>query len=212
MIINENEKNRIKSLYGLLTESAPPEENVLVANKNPFKYEEYKNARKFYNSNLKDGDLFFKIKGESGWKNGMTDYLSSKIKQNFDGKTIRWNDNIGKLRFEENNNIFVKSEGETGTQSILGFYINLQDENGRRIGEIVFNPRDGFKELKRSRVDYEKYNKNPSGSLPLKDEFITISIQNNDSMKTLVFSFSNWNVLPDEFFEIRKIQRQKTDF
>jgi hypothetical protein len=215
MIINENEKNRIKSLYGLLTESAPPEESVLVANKNPFKYEEYKNARKFYSSNLKDGDLFFITKGTSGWKDGLTDYLSSKIKENFDNKTIRYKrlddlstDHIGVLRseyFDTTGNrsklVLSLKEENPGTQCINFFTLQLRDQSGKTIiGDIFFDSKEGFKYVSY----YSQYQK--------KDITFKVEVQSNDSIKTKVYSFSNWNTIPDEFFEIRKIQRQKTDF
>jgi hypothetical protein len=212
MVINENEKNRIKSLYGLMTETAPPpNESVLVAIKNPFKYNEYQTARKFYNPSLKDGEMFFLYK-----RNELEDYIKSKIKESFDNKTIRYQrldtpqkvDNIGILRSEffsqtgnEDATTVSLKLTEPGTQCISFFRMQLRDENGEsEEGSIFFEPKVGF-------VYYEFTTWSPR-----KTYKVNIQVPSNESIKSKVFSFSNWNTIPDEYFEIRQIKRQNTDF
>jgi hypothetical protein len=60
LIITEEEKNRIKLLYEVVTK-LPPDESILVANKNPYKYPEYESARRVYSSKLVNGDLFYEL-------------------------------------------------------------------------------------------------------------------------------------------------------
>lgn len=204
MIINESEKKRIKSLYGLITEDAPPSESVLVAYKNPFKYEEYESARRVYSASLVDGDMFYvqfdkelplKLQDEKEMKGLQTILV---------GKTINIEDEIYKI-------ISIKSEylGSKGS-----YYIRLENSS-------KYDSNYPYQTL---RVKFDTYGKyHPSNTLKYslqkgdnrKDFSVTgegLSRLGMEIIKNMDNTKIEYKDLPDENFEIRKIQRQKTDF
>ena len=91
MILSESEKNRIKGLYGLVTEAdtaPPPDESVLVAKKNPFSNSKYNDFLQPYNSKMVDGDKFYVF---NGFRNH---YVKNTLFEDLEGKTFRYKDRI----------------------------------------------------------------------------------------------------------------------
>lgn len=198
LIITEEEKNNIRLLY----ESTPPNESVLVANKNPFTNNEYSGAKRFYSGDMKDGDLFFKT------KDTLVPYLKSEINRSFEGKSAKqvchwYEKNTDKLENVTDLTLplpkcelSIKTEmweGNLGTTPLksLSWQVSPTLPNDKRIyieGEgIIWNS------------DFElTYRKCVLGD-PIK-------------VTSVVKSITDWSKIPDQYFEIRKIQRQKTDF
>jgi hypothetical protein len=232
MILSESEKNRIKGLYGLVTEgdsAPPPNESILVSNKNPFKYSEYESARRLYNKDLVDGDLFFKGVEVSGiWYSKIGKWLESQYYSLFselDGKTLRLNsiDKIGTLvlyhhigTYEVNNKsnttvtywfkskdskkegkIRIQIDGNSSYESPYGGgEFNITDDLPK---DLVNNIMNRFKKFKRYDEVYsliEDFNSHPE----------------NEPYKRFDDHIDIMKMIPDNCFEIRKIQREKTDF
>ena len=217
LVITEEEKQTIKRLY----ESAPPpDESVLVDKKNPYNYSEYKSACRVYSKDLVDGDLFYK-----SIETNLTNEVWSKLERwlldsanaifkKLNNKTIRIMDEICSITFYETRftrinrqkNTTVVFTVETEKESNLDkIYIQrdgnsivktdtMELDGSRNIPkEFVNTVINGFKE-------YDKYHKPFKLLKNGSDE----DIYNNhlDVMK----------MIPDEYFEIRKIVRTKTDF
>ena len=198
LIISETEKKNILSLYEKTNVAPPPSESVLVVNKNPFKYNEYINARKFYGSSLKDGELFFKK------TDGFNKYIQEELSKKIEGKTLRgmWNNRDVVIQI---NRLFVftKDDGVVGTQCVHSMQFNgLIDSSEQDSINYFINPG--------SEITFEQTIFNGITLRSLGDA--TIKLVNPQSFKSVIFSVSNWNLIPDEYFEIRKIQRQTTDF
>jgi hypothetical protein len=227
MILSESEKNRIKGLYGLVTEgdsAPPPDESILVANKNPYKYSEYESARRLYNKNLVDGDMFYIIKrldGEYGYfgnLSGLYNKISLDVCKDILGKNVRL--------FEEDKILSIGNDVIIGSDDrirVLGFELKNTDKwlwvfedkkcsideprtHGGRLG-IPTNLRTntisrgwGYTGIKVP----EKF------TSVIVNKIVEIKkITNNLSMDKSESRIVN---IPDEYFEIRKIQREKTDF
>lgn len=238
MLLSESEKNTIRSLYGLVNEdeTVPPDESVLIANKNPFKYGEYLTSRRFYNQGLKEGDTFFVAKPT------LTNYIEEKIKENFDNKTLRFSktnsneDIIGTLVSDTKFKVYTTppvgvklKQTSVGTQCIEYFVLLItkdsKDPSSSTLGTsadgIYFNPQIGFEYLIVSdedeylqsfNRDIENIRKKSATNWISKSQVVKINVPSNSAVKSKVFSFSNWNTIPDEYFEIRKVQRKQTDF
>jgi len=219
LLITEEEKNRIKSLYE--TTTPPPSESVLVANKNPFKDSEYVTARRVYTPKLQNGDLFFEIVNESKYREYASDQNSKMIDEfvsGIIGKTFRENDEnyrIDDLKLSDNQ---VGGDGGSkfynftltnvnnnqtynGLMTILGYLENTQSKS-----TIRFH----FKEKQSNGLYYlepQKLNEVYSQYV------ITNCIQEKlDGFYSPTTSWLSINKIPDEYFEIRKIERQKTDY
>ena len=193
LIISEEEQKHIKKLYEAET-TPPPSESVLVVNKNPFKYNEYINARKFYGSSLKDGELFFKK------TDGFNKYIQEELSKKIEGKTLRgmWNNRDVVIQI---NTLFVftKDDGVVGTQCVNSLKFNgLIDGSEQNSINYFINP--GTEITFEQTLFYRS----------LGDA--TIKLVNPQSFKSVIFSVSNWNLIPDEYFEIRQIKREQTDF
>jgi len=232
MIINENEKNRIKSLYGLLTESAPPEESILVANKNPFKYTDLNSARRQYSPNLKDGDLFFVLKKDA------TNYIEgifTPLYLSFSNKTIRISntDDILKIKSKYDNlyrstYISINQENKIVSNVTFTYSIGeevLRDPSGSvSIGyqkiKVLDEPQDFTVTCNSTGQDLsitiKKYlSRIPSNELQQRfPEIYNALTQIGEKMKETYKSryVTIIDQIPNEYFEIRKIERQKTDF
>jgi len=195
IIISESEINHIRKLYET---APPPSESVLVANKNPFKYTEYVLAKRFYDKTLKDGDLFFTYGPE------FNTYIKDEINSSFIGKTIRFNfnntDNI--LTMEKLNYFSLKKlDGKVGTQCLsdVSFYSTLNDDRVyKRQVTFKYNSPNKFS------VDYYPYTVGSKNSV--------VKLVNEQSFLNTLFNITSWTKIPDEYFQIRKIQRQQTDF
>lgn len=225
MILSESEKNRIKSLYGLQNEeeTAPPDESVLIAIKNPFKYDEYKDARTFYNSSLKNGDRFYQIRGEEvepylnrNMLDDLTNYYKTnifeKLQEQIDGKTVRipQKDIISTITVQypisnyrgnvEDNWYYTRINNTTGNRDLIGFDITLKLSSEGYIVVEYRRYRDIYFLSVVKGMDYNLSN--------------TIKDHVTKSINTVIngmepFKISNFD---DNNFEIREIQRKQTDF
>jgi hypothetical protein len=208
MIISEQERSRIKSLYGLLTESAPPNESVLVANKNPFKYSEYESAQRIYESSLNDGDMFFTINPT------IKEYLKSiflPTYKSFIGKTIRIvnKDQILKVDgYTYPMDISLSSGYSTKVTPFSDLYILFKYMINGTLYPASYKPssdRIGLPEIGGFGNNSPFTKSDP--------EISNFLLQVGESIKSVYMDrLSNIQEIPDEYFEIRKIERQKTDF
>jgi hypothetical protein len=214
MIINESEKNRIKSLYGLLTEDAPPpDESVLVANKNPFS-DSSKDLTKGipisngYKSNLSEGALFFTFDSDSikKW------ILDTVNKSPINGKSVRAFDKnktedvlINIPDFLDANLSFTRLEGSPSDKERLSFTV-LFDKGPYSEQHIKLNSDGSIIKVSRRKDEWPyDYRYREYG------EFITNS-ETNTKILNIIKPLVNLGSIPDEYFEIRKIEKQKTDF
>jgi len=203
IIISESEKNHIKNLYEAET-APPPDESVLVAKKNPFKYPEYESARRIYSSDLEDGDMFYEMD---------TKYYSDKreeiekIKNLFlpslNNKTARFNDDIYTFLTTP-----INEFGGGGTMDIGEINIKKNDESYTRMYNVFYLPRD--KTIRFYYPGIKTYSVEKFGEHAL--TFPKISELFSKQHDEINEKYKNITTLPDEYFEIRKIQRKQTDF
>ena len=203
IIISESEKNNILSLYETTTVAPPPSESVLVVNKNPFKYPEFESARRTYSSDLKDGDMFYTV-NYLRYIGMIESPFNSEFVNNLVNKKVRIDDRI--LEFI---NPIVKESTNFGGP-------------GPKIGEINVKEEEEIKPYTiHLRKNYDKDNfyinffpKEKTYKYSNYYSFSVESINNlyNKEYQTKVQPRIELNNVPDEYFEIRKIQRQQTDF
>jgi len=235
MILSESEKNRIKGLYGLMTEAEtapPPDESVLVDKKNPFKYPQYENARKEYKKELVDGDLFYVVDKEK-----LREILINEVKKygiqfvnSLNNKTFRMNDTLYKFSLsnltESIGKELIKEIGTSNYTSIFLSPINigiLDSENMMEYKTFAYVPKSG---LYMSDSTFGNnfanellfLNTENEGSVflnPVYYDMVSRISNKNINQNWLNFIKSkipNASIFPDDLFEIRKIQRQQTDF
>ncbi len=209
LIITEEEKNRIKLLYEA---APPPSESIVVANKNPFKYDEYKNARKPYSPELKDGDLFYTFDRK------LTDEFGKNFIVNF-YKPLLINKTI---RTDNDKNVTIKDLSAWFYSYVLDKpQINENDSNMFKL-YLLYGFGDGSCININTVSKFVENCPDQSGLSFLKGSGTLIEnpfhnlIKVND--KLLNFIKSNLPPIiqrseyPDEYFQVKKIQRQKTDF
>ena len=206
MILSESEKNRIKGLYGLVTEAdasaPPPDESVLVAKKNPFKDKSIMDMvtkdGKFirYDKDLVDGDTFLSY-NSGNIKQYFQSIGEDFFNRNFLGKTIRYIENGTDYtkKLEEKNLYIIDDTSYITPKTLYGFR-----ELGFKYPWITYDFNKDIVEGGRLGFSGPEYDI----SEETKNKLLQIFRGNKDK-----FSMSN---VPDEYFEIRKIQREKTDF
>ena len=203
MILSESEKNRIKGLYGLVTEAEtapPPDESVLVAKKNPFNYEEYKGAIRGYSSDLKDGDLFTNTFLPFG-DYSVSDYVKNSMDENFKGKDFRF---ISKSYDSINQYKDIKFYGPKIQNNITYYTYN------NRV--IMFFKKHMTKIDINLQSGEFKYFTNVGTGESVETNYTKLSKESENKILTILRKIFNIKNIPDECFEIRKIQREKTDF
>jgi len=199
LIISETERKNILSLYEATNVTPPPSESVLVVNKNPFKYPEFENARKTYNSELKDGDLFYIVQNYKYEKKITTEFNQNFIKDLY-YKSAKYDDIIYRFispNVNESTTSYPYGIGKIGIQ------VNGSDIENYSVRRARTKVENEFI------IDFEKNNK--SG---LNNSIWIPSIQQlyNKNYKEEVLPKLKIETVPDEYFEIRKIQRETTDF
>lgn len=232
IIITEEEKKNILSLYeenyGLFkkeneflkkyinnenTNVVPPSESVLVANKNPFKYSEFEKAKQEYSSVLKDGDMFYilNITKFNQYKKDIINKFNENFFNDLNNKTVRVVDeyldgstNDYTLRFvgpvKKNMGVSELIIGIeiNDTKTIYPYIINMVKNNSKY--DKIFFMYDTLSTIK------------PAGT----PSEIEIHSQKIDDLymkkyQELVEPKLDKVNAPDEYFEIRKIQRKQTD-
>ena len=205
LIISETERKNILSLYELTNNTPPPSESVLVVNKNPFRYPEYVSARRIYSSDLKDGDLFYVlIKNNVSYNGNLINSFDSEFVKNLIGKKARRDDKI----IEFINPIVYESKNFGGAGIEMG---EIKIKIGDNIELYTVHKQTSRLNNKLSFI----INFNPVNYDPSKNGRFNIPSINNlytDKYINEIEPKFNINNLPDEYFEIRKIQRLQTDF
>jgi hypothetical protein len=205
LLITEEEKNRIKSLYE--TTTPPPSESVLVANKNPFGYlaENIVKDKTIseYKGNLKDGDLFFVI-DEPKIKKWAIDIINKNLKD----KTIRLYDNN-----KEDKVITIPEFVKIGLNTYMLYapkdkmnYCYTYAEISSH-GDVISLSSNG--EIKTYRVGRRSF---PDEHITTEANLYKTDITTTNSIGNMMKPILTWKMVPDEFFEIRKVEKQKTDF
>ena len=183
-IITENQE---RLMFQLIEAELGPEESVLVAKKNPFKYEEFKDARRVYDASLKNGDRFYQ---HFHWDyNSSVFYkLGDEIKKALQDKTIRIGDDIRK--------IIVLASTEDIKILINGWSYYLEIER-------FINSQTEIKIV-------DEYSRRAEDPYIFKQKVIPIIqlVQSIIDKNKLVPTEER----EDEFFAIREIQRKDTDF
>lgn len=201
LIITESEKKQILSLYEENTNTSipPPSESVLIANKNPFRYSEFESARREYSPDLKDGELFYISKK---YQYGVE--LEKKFNQQFIkdlyNKTAKYDDVI-----------YVFLSPYIHESSSISFPYKIGDIRIEINGDYTQNY---FVKRTNSRdgsfiIDFDKDN---NSGLYTKVWIPSIQELYNKKYKEELSPKLKIENIPDEYFEIRKIQRQQTDF
>lgn len=187
LIITESEKKHILSLY----ESAPPpSESVLIANKNPFSETSlrYLSGQTIgeYGGELKDGNLFYVLKRDL-----IKEWCLNLVNKTLEGKEVR---------------------------TFFGGYLNTSGDKIVKISkfsemwfpDVVLAPKDKDKLCFYKCYDWVHFSLLSDGTYTDHD-YSTMSDTSNSILNALK-PIVSWKKVPDEYFEIRKIQRQKTDF
>ena len=216
MKINENEKKRIRTLYGLITENVPPQESEIIAKKNPYKYEEYKTARRGYSEDLVDGDLFYnKEEIDKYIKENSKEIEIDSLRDNIKDKKIRISIGVyiepAKLREDFVGTFQILNVFRDGYSQQIDFFLkDLNNSSNNtydyrlkftRSNEFTITPNDENSEVMKKFKQYI-LNNNEESLKKLKD----LIIQNR--LDTL----SKVENLDDDLFEIRKVKKIKVDF
>lgn len=201
LIISETEKKNILSLYEATNVVPPPSESILVANKNPFKYPEYESARHTYSSDLKDGDMFYIL---TGFNKFVTEQeLNKNFRKSLYNKTVRIDDDIYtflKTSINESTNF-----GGGGASS-LGSIEIMKNNDSPKFSSIKAK----FDTTTNKFNVWFVYDAATSNSKSISIQ--SISDLYSQKYKEEVTDKSVVENMPDEYFEIRKILREKTDF
>jgi len=206
IVISESEKSHIRNLY---ESSPPPSESVLLMKKNPYNLDkelydkvmtgDYHEPIRRYNSKMVDGDIFVNVNEQC-----IQDYLYNRLSPLFKslvGKTIRFDDDT------------INRFDDKTMEKITKFsYFNLKNKEYVQI--LIDLPLSDYRHRLAYVPGYNNLSRlNPWGDVR-KDTGLSPGTE-----KTIVDFFSKnldplllTKDLPDECFEIRKIQRRQTDF
>ena len=229
MILSESEKNRIKGMYGLVTESEsapPPDESVLLMKKNPFNapkeiYDRLtsvisyndgtrlknrkKNVINEYSKDLQDGDVYVAVNEDCLEKK-----LLETIKKGLSGM-------VGKrFRGSDDNFYIIGDKDRLDFEEILSVRSGMFNSIDKiHLPSRVLIPlQDGENTLsyypeKDRIIGYYMidYGRNSSELIDKETEQKLVNYL-NQHLKPLLHR----NNLPDDCFEIREIKREQTDF
>jgi hypothetical protein len=206
LIITEEEKNRIKLLYEVTkTETTPPpnESELVVKDVNPFRYEQYADARRLYSPELKDGDRFYTYEGV-GYEMGLTNELRKII----EGKSIRIS-SIDEIVTPEINQISYRKVW--GGPKII-IYLNVLKP---LITEIEVKPESYMLDFHSGLSDDEKLKIRNEFEPYLKNYILFVQTEFKkylEKYNKYVEQKIDLQDVPDIYFEIYKIKRSQTDF
>jgi hypothetical protein len=220
LIISETEKKNILSLYESTNVAPPPSESILIDNKNPFKSENYKlfNNGKItlYSSNLKNNDFFYSLNFKS-----LEQYVLNKINNLLLDKSIRLNGNgvedkiynIEKFKYCSlygSSGYNVSNVSPTYSESLcfIDIATNAPNYSGVDLFEISTLSRSKLLDITYSHVMEKSF---PYQHETMKVNNYSVSDDTMNKIYDIIKEWLTWSKLPDEYFEIRKIQRQQTD-
>ena len=225
LIILESEKKEILSLYeqssslyknDLFAEAK--RESFLIVKKNPYKNNEYVNARQYYSKNLKDGDLFY-ILGllpEEYNKESNIKKVTDEFGKSLTGKTIRIPSDNTVFTVDE----FIPSEKVTDITKFKSNFGNVTSGNYKEyhIGTLKSNNNKYGLELdlvetptntNTSKIKLKLEDGVVSEEIPKLSKYFTDNFLNKLLSEVSKVELKN---IPDEYFEIRKVLRRKSDF
>lgn len=208
-IIKESQERLI---YQLVEREIGIEESILVAKKNPFKYEEFKDARNRYVPSLKDGERFFDYYKELNKKfgeNKIIDFYKTLLLN----KTVRGNDDKTytikdiKVNYYPSDLEYAYPSNKNPPKYSFHLWLNFDE-----IGEFGACTTVGFNTAA-ANCKLAKF----TGSLAVLNTKEPYEEQIYVSDKLLQFLDENQPKFsradyPDEGFEIRQIQKKNTDF
>jgi len=220
VIISEIEKSEILSLYESVP---PPSESVLVTNKNPFKYSEYESARRTYNENLKDGDLFYSPNMEKikQYFNEQLKKIGDEFTKNLYNKTIRYYDNLIKILPIDLNESSNFGGSYTNSLMFLPVKLVIISSDGQIEKELgIYDVFSSVPKYEISLNPTKYFDENFTGLRFIKkdsdDKYRIYRIIESQILNSTWYKLLNNKIslstFPDTLFEIRKIQRFKTDF
>lgn len=222
LIITEEEKKNIIKLYEAENTPPPSEKELVVANKNPYRYSTYESARRKYSPNLKNGDMFYEQKNMDqliyfNWnRNSKTtsprkpnfyydDIFIPSIVNDLENKTIR----VDSLDI-----ILIPMEIEcNGKDMYIKFNLPLADgyESYKDSGLLInnqgkyFASREGFGVRSiRKDIDPKVFTKFV--------QYCTILLTDFNGKIETFYSGNDMSNIPDKYFDIYKIKRVITDF
>lgn len=205
LIISETEKKNILSLYEATNVVPPPSESILVVNKNPFKYPEYESARRRYTSDLTNGDLFYVDKGAINYYEQKEDEYNNfemlKPIYELKGKTLRGTDD--KIYVIVN---VTHSKIKSGEIKIGIEFIEKGKENDKKDYNFNYSIHfygNTFIADPKNQALLNGLNVIPKTSVDKISEILKNKLKNSFNLP--------YSEIPDEYFEIRKVQREKTD-
>lgn len=203
-IVTEEEIKQIRNLYEMdNSQTLPPDEKELVvSDKNPFKYSEYEDARRLYSPELKDGDRFYEMKS------------LSPLEKDLYRKTFFGNDSIDSktLRNATEDKIYtINLTHPIFTDRHLdSFGINFRDEG--KIRRLIVTLDGSSDRFRIGRLGSEKLTDIERKVFEPVMEIIRKQMNEFNSQLDKLHDFKNITNIPDEFFDIYKVKRVKTDF
>ena len=216
LIILEEEKKGIMVLY----ENTTDNNSILITNKNPFRDNEYVNARKRYSTNMKYGDLFYNLKDLEKYREFSRKHNNEKINEfvkSIIGKTFKGDDNIS-YKIED---LKLKSTSSDTTPYYDYILTNLSNSE-KLSGLMTILGELSGKDIK-STIRFHHDEKKPDGTFfnePVglnkfySDYVLENCLQDMSSLKFPMIPDSEKlkiEKVPDEYFEIRKLQTPKSD-
>jgi hypothetical protein len=211
-VITEDEKKEIMKLYEQYSSSV----SKLIAQKNPFSNQEFKNATRSYNTKLLNGELFSQWTPRIYFE--MIDYLNEKL----DGKTFmysfekegKWNE--VKLEFQK------KPDMAFGENWVIVTSLKINNNFDTFGTQPVLNSLILQVRLK----DFENHQFDMNMDLKNISKFFVDKYKILRSQQTQTIAGSQWEKLynylvneplkpsnlPDKMFEIREVEKSKTDF
>jgi hypothetical protein len=200
-IITEEEKNRIKLLYEV---ALPPSESILVSKKNPYNDKSIMDMvtddnNKFitYNSNLIDGDTFI-VLDKGLIQKFFTNVGYNFLKQSFEGKTIRF--------LKDKQDLTTTLGGENAFMFKTAY--TYEPNNLYGVTKLGFQYPPITYNLLEDDIDTFVMD-------GFSGPYFTISEDTKNKLLPIFRANKDLFLLskaPDEYFEIRKVQRVKTDF
>ena len=217
LLITEEEKNRIKLLY----ESAPPSESVLVSKTNPFSDSakdilQGKEIGVGYNNNLKEGDLFFTF-DEGKIKSWVLDTINNSIS----GKTVRvynedkTQDDIVTIPKFIVAHLSLNSYGfnvpglkqlKAPTNKDESSFKGVVNTGQYSTNQIILDEDCVLKVVSISQKPWPKEHIDDVNVKFKTDE------QTSRKLGVIVWPITRLKFIPNDCFEIRKVQKQTTDF
>jgi hypothetical protein len=192
-IITEEEKKRILLLYEGTKDVS---ESVVIANKNPFNESNSSilsgKTISTYNSSLKNGDMFYEVKDD----NKLEEWVLNTVNLLLEGKSLRlYKHDLDKLTtIPKFNDCFIYRtlDAPSGKDYLVSYDIKYWDRY--QFGLTISK-------------DYT------TSKIKIGDDFYgNANDETNQKIYEILKNNISWKNVPDEYFEIRVVQKKTTDF